>query len=85
MNDEFVEMTEYIAKSFHDLFVGDSESLSDTNSSRGAITPRENVLWLVPPRDASKASTREWLPHQMTSMTRSRKMQGPFLACGWNS
>ena len=42
-NDEFVGMTEYIAESFHNLLVGESESLSDSDSSRGAITPRENV------------------------------------------
>ena len=45
MNDEFVGITEYIVESFHDLLVGDSVSLSDSDSSRGAITPRENVLW----------------------------------------
>ena len=28
-NDEFVGMTEYVVESFHDLLVGDSESLTD--------------------------------------------------------
>ena len=29
-------MTEYVAESFHDLLAGDSESLSDSDSSRGS-------------------------------------------------
>ena len=44
MNDEFMGMTKYIAKSFHDLLAEDLESLSDSDSTGGAITPRENVL-----------------------------------------
>ena len=38
MNDEFMGMTEYITESFHDLLVGDSESLFDSDSSRGVYT-----------------------------------------------
>ena len=45
MNDEFVGMTEYVVESFYDLLAGELESPSDSDSSRGAITPRENVLW----------------------------------------
>ena len=36
MNDEFVGMTEYIVESFHDLLTRDSESPSDSDSSRGS-------------------------------------------------
>ena len=61
-NDEFMGMTEYVMESFHDLLVGESESPSDSDSSRGAITPRGNVSWQVTPRDTSKASMREGLP-----------------------
>ena len=39
MNDEFMGMTEYITESFHDLLVGDSELLSDYDSSRGSHHP----------------------------------------------
>ena len=39
MNDELVEMTKYIVESFHDLLTGDSESLSDSDSSRGSHHP----------------------------------------------
>jgi hypothetical protein len=38
-NDEFVGMTEYVTKSFHNLLVGDSESPSNSNSSRGSHHP----------------------------------------------
>ena len=38
-NDEFVGMTKYIVESFHDLLVGESESPSDSDSSRGSHHP----------------------------------------------
>ena len=38
-NDEFVGMTEYVTESFHDLLVGESESPSDSDSSRGSHHP----------------------------------------------
>ena len=38
-NDEFMGMTEYVTESFHDLLAEDSESLSDSNSSRGSHHP----------------------------------------------
>ena len=38
-NDEFVGMTEYVAESFHDLLAGESESLSNSDSSRGSHHP----------------------------------------------
>ena len=38
-NDEFVGMTEYVTKSFHDLLARDLESLSDSDSSRGSHHP----------------------------------------------
>ena len=38
-NDEFVGMTEYVMESFHNLLVGDSESLSSFDSSRGSHHP----------------------------------------------
>ena len=38
-NDEFMGMTEYVMKSFHDLLVGESESPSDFDSSRGSPHP----------------------------------------------
>ena len=44
-DDKFMGMDDYIAESFHNLLVGDSESISDSESIRGAITPCENILW----------------------------------------
>jgi hypothetical protein len=39
MNDEFVGMAEYVTKSFYDLLMGDSEGISDSNSSKGSHHP----------------------------------------------
>ena len=38
-NDEFVRMTEYVAESFHDLLIGELESPSNSNPSRGSHHP----------------------------------------------
>jgi hypothetical protein len=37
--DRFVGMMEYVAESFHDLLAGDSEAISDSNSSGGSHQP----------------------------------------------
>ena len=39
MNNEFVGVTEYVAKSFHDLLAGETESSSTSDSSRGSHHP----------------------------------------------
>ena len=39
MNDEFVGMTEYVAKSFHDLLAGESKSPSSSDSNRRSHHP----------------------------------------------
>jgi hypothetical protein len=38
-NNEFVGMTDYISECFHDLLVGDSEVISDSDSNRGSHHP----------------------------------------------
>ena len=38
-DDEFVGMADYVAESFHNLLVGDSESISNSDSSRGSHHP----------------------------------------------
>ena len=48
-NDEFVGMTEYVMKSFHDLLAGDSESLSNSNSSRGSHHPSRECFMVGTP------------------------------------
>ena len=39
MDDEFMGMADYVMESFHDLLIGDSESISDSDSSRGVHHP----------------------------------------------
>ena len=48
-NDEFVGMTEYVAKSFHDLLAGQSESPSDSDSSRGSHHPSREYFMVGTP------------------------------------
>jgi hypothetical protein len=49
IDSEFVGMTDYISESFHDLLAGESEAISNSNSSRGSHHPsRECFLAGVP-------------------------------------
>ena len=54
-NDEFMGMTEYIVESFHDLLVGDSESLSNSNSSRGSHHPSHECFMVGTPEGHVKS------------------------------
>ena len=38
-DDQLVGMADYVTKSFHDLLMGDSESISNSDSSRGSHHP----------------------------------------------
>ena len=49
-NDEFVEMTKYNVESFHDLLMGDSELLSDSDSSRGSHHPSRECFMVGTPK-----------------------------------
>ena len=49
MNDEFMGMTEYVAESFHDLLVGESESPSNFDSSRGSHHPSHKCFMVGTP------------------------------------
>ena len=42
-SDEFMGVLEHILESFHDLLAEEPESLSGSDSSRGAITPLVNA------------------------------------------
>ena len=44
MNDKFVGMTEYVVESFHDLLARESESPSDSDSSRGSHHPSQECF-----------------------------------------
>jgi hypothetical protein len=48
-DSEFVGMTNYILESFHDLLIGESEAISDSNFSGGSHHPSRKVLHGGPP------------------------------------
>ena len=49
-NDEFVGMAEYVAESFHDLLVGESESPYGSDSSRGIHHPSHECFMAGTPK-----------------------------------
>ena len=82
MNDEFMGMAEYVVESFHDLLMGESESPSNSDSSRGSHHPSRECFLAGTPEGYIKSIHEGGATQQMTSTTRSRGMQGPYLACG---
>ena len=50
MNNEFIGMTEYIVESFHILLMGESESPSDSDSSRGSHHPSRESFMVGTPK-----------------------------------
>ena len=54
-NDEFVGMTEYVTESFHDLLVGDLESPSNSDSSRGSHHPSRECFMAGTPEGRVKS------------------------------
>ena len=48
-------MTEYVAESFHDLLAGESESPSDSNSSRGSHHPSQECFMVGTPKGYIKS------------------------------
>ena len=54
-NDEFIGMTEYVVESFHDLFVGESELPSDSDSSRGSHHPLRECFKVGTPKGRIKS------------------------------
>ena len=55
MNHEFVGMTKYIAESFHDLLVRESESLFNSDSSRGSHHPSQECFMVGTPKGYIKS------------------------------
>ena len=49
-NDEFMGMTEYVVESFHDLLVGESDSPSNSDSSRGSHHPSREYFMAGTPK-----------------------------------
>ena len=54
-NDEFVGMTEYVAESFHDLSVGETQSPSSSDSSRGNHHPSRECFMAGTPEGHVKS------------------------------
>jgi hypothetical protein len=48
-DNEFVGMTDYVAESFHELLAGDSEVISDSDSSRGSHHPSRECFMASTP------------------------------------
>ena len=48
-NNKFMEMTEYVTESFHDLLVGESGSPSNSDSSRGSHHPSHECFMVGTP------------------------------------
>ena len=54
-NDEFVGMTKYVVESFHDLLVGEMESPSTSDSSRGSHHPSHECFMAGTPEGHIKS------------------------------
>ena len=49
MDKEFMGMADYVVESFHDLLTRDSESISDSDSSRGSHHPSHECFMVATP------------------------------------
>jgi hypothetical protein len=78
-------MTDYITKSFHDLLVGDSEVISNSNSSRGSHHPSRECFMADTLEGHIKSVNDGGLLPLLTPITRSREMQESCLTYGWTS
>ena len=85
MNDEFVGMTEYVAESFHNLLTGDSESLFDSNSSRGIHHP-SRLCFMAGTPEGRVESIHEGGATPLNDLDDEvEEDAGAFLACEWNN
>ena len=84
-DNEFVGMMDYVVESFHDLLAGDSESISDSDSSRGSHhLSRE--CFMTGALEGRVESVREGgatPPNDFDDEV--EEDAGPFPACRWNS
>ena len=55
MNDEFMGMTEHVTESFHDLLTEESESPSNSDSSRGSHHPSHECFMVGTPEGHVKS------------------------------
>ena len=85
MNDEFVGVIEYIVKSFHDLLVGETESPSGSDSSKGSHHPSHECFMVGTPEGHIESIHEEEATPTNDLDDEVRGMQWPCLTCGWSS
>jgi hypothetical protein len=83
VDDEFMGMTDYVMESFHDLLVGDSEVIFDSDSSRGSQHSSHECRG-TPEGHVESVHDGGLLP-RLALMVRLREMQESRLASGWSS
>ena len=84
-NDEFVGMTKYVAESFHDLLVGESDSPSSFDCNRGSHHPSHECFMAGTPEGHVESIHEEESTPTNDLDDEVGGMQGPRLACGWSS
>ena len=84
-NDEFMGMTEYVMESFHDLLVGESESPSSFDSSRGSHHPPCECFVAGTPEGHVESIHKEEATLTNDLDDDVRGVQGPRLTYGWSS
>jgi hypothetical protein len=55
-DDEFVGMTDYVLESFHDLLGGESETISNSDSSKGSHNPSQECFMADSPKGRVKSA-----------------------------
>jgi len=85
MNDEFVGMTEYVAESFHNLLVGDLESLPDSDSRRGSHHPSRECFMVGTPEGHIESIYEEEATPTNDLDDEAKGYAGPRPVCGWSS
>ena len=78
-------MTEYVAESFHDLLAGESESLSNSDSSRGSHHPSRECFMVGTPEGYVESIHEGEATPTNDLDDEVRGDPGARLACGWSS
>ena len=85
MNDEFMGMTKYVAGTFYDLLIGESESPSSSDSSRGGHHPSHECFMVGTPEGHVKSIHEEEATPTNDLDDEAEGRQQPHYACGWSS
>jgi hypothetical protein len=84
-DNKFVGMADYIVESFHDLLMGDSKMISDSNPSGGSHHPLHKCFMADTPEGHIESVHEEGATPWLALMTRSRETPWPCLAYKWSS